>query len=383
MPLHIDVPLAPPDPAGAVSAPASAPVGGGSKAGESSAEWMKSLPYWFAVGGALVYATGFLVDFTFCSLRGIQESTTTLLKAQYVYIGLLCLLFPASCLTLIINFLRFRRNEKTKAMAYTPSLCMLLLFAFDFYLLVAFSSVDLFSKRQIPIFALFICSMLGVMALRKGEDWLGAPQRNRVIKFVAKRITRVMWNRIRWGMFVVSCGITVYVFWDLWGTLGDMILKGGYLYVGFIGVIGLSAWMTEKNLSNETYKSLRGVMLFMSVTTNAIFAYLAVIAFAYRVYVYIPVGRGGGDYTAEKPAILWFDSTELASVPDCLRDPSDLHRSSPVIIIRDTPDWMYVASPNSDLKAWRDPGQWPKNIVAIKQSAIISVSRDLKQAAGT
>jgi len=164
--------------------------------------------------------------------------------------------------------------------------------------------------------------------------------------------------------------------------LGNLIVKGGYLYCGLISVIGLSAYWTQKNLAKPDWGPIRREMTAMILTTNLIFAYLAILAFAYRVYIYIPYARGGGGYTGEEPAIIDFDQNQMGSIPASIVDSVPEHRSKKVIIIRDTPDWMYVTlfTSKEALPEWREPGKWPTTIVAIRQNAIVSLIHSDAQA---
>lgn len=64
-------------------------------------QFLNSLPAWFAVGAALIYAAGFLVEFTFLNFMGVRNTGSEIFKAKYIYVGLLCILFPI-CITLIV-----------------------------------------------------------------------------------------------------------------------------------------------------------------------------------------------------------------------------------------------------------------------------------------
>ena len=53
---------------------------------------------WFAVLGAVCYATGFLVVYTFAGRFQIRDHGGELFKLKYAYVEILCWLFPAGVL---------------------------------------------------------------------------------------------------------------------------------------------------------------------------------------------------------------------------------------------------------------------------------------------
>ena len=68
-------------------------------------EW-QTIPYWFAAIAGLIYATGFLVDYTFQNSLGIRSSVIDSFKGKYIYTGFLCLQFPATAVVMLFGFLR-------------------------------------------------------------------------------------------------------------------------------------------------------------------------------------------------------------------------------------------------------------------------------------
>jgi hypothetical protein len=56
--------------------------------------FLAKAPEWFLAVAALIYATGFLVVFTFFAALGIREAGTEFFKVKYVHVGILCLIIP-------------------------------------------------------------------------------------------------------------------------------------------------------------------------------------------------------------------------------------------------------------------------------------------------
>jgi hypothetical protein len=130
-----------------------------------SPNWLRSLPYWFAAIAGLIYATGFLIEFTFLNSLGVSDAGTDVFKAKYIYVGLLCLQLPVSAGALILGFLRMKRqaaitrgkSDDKYVAAYTPSLISMLVMVGTFYLLIAFSrsGMGAFHDYQIAVGSLF------------------------------------------------------------------------------------------------------------------------------------------------------------------------------------------------------------------------------------
>ena len=125
--------------------------------------------------------------------------------------------------------------------------------------------------------------------------------------------------------------------------------------------------------------------------------YLSVIVFSYRVYPYIPVAKGGGDYSrGERIAILHFDPHAATnSIPPFVIEPPPLKefvgvddalartelQSKHIIVIAETSDRLYFVVPKfpddqeklaDELARWRLPGQdnKPKHIFCVKRELI-------------
>jgi hypothetical protein len=55
--------------------------------------WLTDVPEWFLAVAAFVYATGFLVVFTYFESFGVREAGGDFFRVKYVHVGILCLLF--------------------------------------------------------------------------------------------------------------------------------------------------------------------------------------------------------------------------------------------------------------------------------------------------
>lgn len=129
----------------------------------------RTIPYYFAALAGLVYAVGFLVEFTFMNSIGVKDSLTEPFKAKHIYVGFLCLQYPASVILVVLSLLKVYRNPKEKdspadairLKIYGPSASLFIIFLTAFYLLIAFARPDSLSLHAREMMVLFVISVLG------------------------------------------------------------------------------------------------------------------------------------------------------------------------------------------------------------------------------
>ena len=221
---------------------------------------IEAIPAWFAIFATLVYAAGFVIEFTFFNSMGIKESVSEIFKAKYIYIGLLCIQLPISMGVVIIGYFRIKRkgDQKNNARAYLPTVFLILNLLLAFYFLTAFCDPDFFRKNQVPIGALFSCMMIGLVFIREVQDWSQDGSRKLIVSqdpfhnlkklseengvlFVPKRlaywflvislnkISPKRWEHIRWGLFLTSAIMTGYILGPLKTLFWEMLQQGAWL----------------------------------------------------------------------------------------------------------------------------------------------------------
>src|SRR5437879_3706134 len=98
------------------------------------------IPEWALTFVGLVYATGFLIIFTFLERYGLQEAGLEFFKVKYLHVGILFLLFPIISIIPFIAICQLRRLQKdTPFPMYLPSIVIVLNTLLIFYILVAFA----------------------------------------------------------------------------------------------------------------------------------------------------------------------------------------------------------------------------------------------------
>ncbi|HEY6183856.1 MAG TPA: hypothetical protein VIW67_16525 [Terriglobales bacterium] len=404
----------------------------------------RTIPYYFAAFAGFIYAVGFLVEFTFMNSMGIKDSLTEAFKAKHIYIGILCLFFPASMIITILSTAKLRRillNNPTELNKLTvkmiiPSGALFVAFLSAFYLLIAFSRPNTFQEHTLEFFTIFVLSVMGpsltwivhkrihaataaVEAARsKREDDLntrrtaaikealqqmkGSSEEDiaRSIGIAVHEITAKigsdhgvvnaeefakLWNRfkvsiwISWLLVIVTAGLTFYIFWGLRAELIEMVKEGGYLHFGLLLLAGFLLWRWD--LGNERRKTqdpeTRAPATMVTMALVCPLVYLSVLAFGGRIYCYIPVHRGGGDFTTESSALLQFDPHHTNSIPISIIDTSKQNlQSRPLFIVQQNNSAYFLALPttNNNPWTWRHLGitNKPSEIIMIRRDAVVS-----------
>ena len=204
--------------------------------GEVNLPW-SAVPYWFAAIAGVIYAIGFLVEFSFLSSMGIKISPTDAFKAKYIYVGLLCLL-PTIAAVFAIGCFRVWREKQQRV--YLSSVLLVLTILFDFYLLVAFAPAALFKEKEILVFVTFCCAIPALTVTRIIQDAIEKSKSrtrfSRLVRFIAKAVLNEnRWKYLRRLLFIATAGLSLLIFLPVWPLLLEILFQGGWLYLGFAG----------------------------------------------------------------------------------------------------------------------------------------------------
>lgn len=377
--------------------------------GKFGSALLDKIPQWFVVLLGLIYGTGFLTVFCFANYFGIRGAVVEGLKAKYVHVGILCLQFPFSIGIILLATLSMMRKptepatktdeaaaakataesdaekeKKEKAQkeierqkkrrmqeAWAMSTFSALMLFF-FYLLSTFARPGHFAEHEIGIAGFFFVIVVGAlfMAWQRGLFWKGARFRRELLD---------LWSvEIRWLLVLILFVQTVVVFRSLPGLLWEMFHLGGYMYFLLVFLIGEFMWRLKGRYDSDNGGGLFPAYASMGLTICAALFYLSTMTFAYRVYPYIPVSKGGGDYTEEPFCILKFDEKYEKSIPKDIIDLTQTNclQSKPVMLIDETDNRLFVAQTNaiSNPIEWRKPGHLNKpKIITIRREVVTGV----------
>jgi hypothetical protein len=344
-------------------------------------------PEWFLAVAALIYATGFLVVFTFFARLGIREAGTEFFKVKYVHVGILCLIIPALAAVPAYSFLymlrRATETEHTGQVAelhvYVPSGILTLNMIATFYIFVMFSPPGYFRTKGHIVPVIFGATLLGLAAVqkisKKGFEVFIGRQADRVSRVSASPESIGSW--MRWAL----CAIVIffldrYAFLGIWRDLKEMLTgnmrftSGGYIFLLFVFVMVYLFWRVSRRCHDLADHKLK--IALWATTVPLMFAafYLCILSFAYSVYAYIPAERGGGSYVDASHVVLTFHGSPAALPSDLIE--SGL-RSKPLLIIEETGNSIYVADPD----AAGGPAEWRRGtlptVIAIRRDDVNSI----------
>ncbi len=356
---------------------------------------IESIPAWFALIAGIIYAVGFLIQFTFLSSYGIKESVTEVFKAKYIYVGLLCLQFPISAGLMFFASVRKKLrvssglpdHSEGKTRVYFSSTFLMVLLLFTFYLMAVISEPGFFHVKQSIITWFFVFVILALAIIRPLEEKIelfrtripGLP--NWFGKFGHKE--NWTWGRIFRCLlaFLVAPAFMAWIFWssEFWSRVGEMFFGGGYWYFVFASIAGLNIWFIDL-LKKEFYEHhLKVEFWTLMLPVPFTFLYFAVLSFALHVYPYIPAERGGGDFTKEKAMLLTFGDTN--AIPAGVLNKG--FESRKAVILDETANMIYFAIPANgvaEIREWRqnipattnNPDSRPHTIFAVKREVVIS-----------
>ena len=345
-------------------------------------------PEWFLAAAGLIYSTGFLVVFTFFARLGIREAGTEFFKVKYVHVGILCLIIPALTALSIYALSYMSRIEAEKRHQgqladihiYIPSVVLTLNLIGTFYMFVMFSPPGYFRTRAhvIPlIFGITILGLTVVQVLTKKEFvvFIGRSA-DRVRRVSVKPET--IGSALRWILcLAVLAFLDHYSFrglgHDLWEMFsGNMRFTsgGGYVFLVFVLVMLFLFWRVSRRSRTIVDHKLKVALWASGLSLMFAAFYICVLSFAYSVYPYIPVERGGGSYVDASEVVMTFQGSPGALPVDLLESGS---RSKPLLIIEETSTSVYVADPNDagGPVEWRRGGR--PNVIAIRRDIVNSI----------
>jgi len=378
----------------------------------------------FVVGIGMLYASGFLTTFTFLERFDLREMGADAFRLKYIYVGILYFLFPVTIAVPLLALLVLKRRaikareEQAIAARIAPPAedadkhsTPLLRIPFPsimavFNMLLMFYVVTLFSplgavrqSRSWVLFALMCATLAGALGLRALEDHSLSkfsvrkkPQTLHRLCKKSRRCRRLLlwvlllglaeWNwfrrrssSLRWLLLLLLLWLDRKLTHGLWADLNRMFFppNGGLYYYGLIILALFVAQRLYTRVRQYRLSAIRGPFIVLGTGVLASLFFFSVLSFASRVYPYIPVGKGGGDYQKAGLIILHFTRDSKPQLPEEIIDVSEEEIVSvPLILIEETSSVLYAAIPGQAAD-WRNFKNLP-DIYAIQMLHITSVT---------
>jgi hypothetical protein len=322
---------------------------------------------------ALIYATGFLVVFTAEERLGLIDTAGEFFKIKYMHVGVLCATFIALFAGLayaqrelankrVIQKSKPTTNveeqtqsnseveEQTPSNSPTPpplrSRHLFLLIApvmAGLYVQLTIASPGSF--RGWPAYCLLAYSLITVFG--------------GMILHHFNLIKKDCTPTAIWFWFVGALGIAFLVVelliveWNRWVDPGWSVI-GVLMLILFAALIGRILHVSVDRARTETMASSRTVWWFIGASFVGFFYYITAYGFAYVLYPYISISKGGGDYTDAPDTYIYFAEIAEDAVPANTLD--GRRRTVPLVILLETADTIYAAE---DMDSRR--GRWGKS----------------------
>ena len=340
----------------------------------------------FFVGGiGLLYAAGFLTTFTFLERFDLREMGTDVFRLKYIYVGILFFLFP---ITIAIPFVALvvlkkcamrakkERSSNGKSPAPRlripfPSVLAILNMLLMFYIVALFAPPGwVRERREAPMFALILVTLIGAPALRQLEDyWPSKFSYRRYPRGLRRLCGKAQWSEralfklnqlvarlvgwlrkysriLRWSLLMALLLLDRLLLHGLWADLYRMFLpptNGLYYYVLILFCLFVVQRVYTR-LSQHRASAIRVPFLLLAAGIIASLFFFSILSFATRVYPYVSVSKGGGDYRHSTPVVVHFTNTSKELIPSEIVDPSEPGIVSiPLTLIEQTSSTLYVA----------------------------------------
>jgi hypothetical protein len=322
---------------------------------------IESLAKWLVALAGICYATGFLVIYTFFGHFQMRDLPSDFLKLKYVYVGILCWLFPAGFFLPLGALRELYKTMKTEKVAPRKGLEAL---------------ISGFLSLFVPVVVYFMVEFARPSKTLP-PGWIAASMAFAFPGFYLFDLIKTDWLRktLRYGtatvisasFFILGKDFIRYVF-------EIVVFKHGYIYIVFVAS-ALSIfprnrrWLQERGLSGKTAQ----LTWVIATTLSVLLMYLAVLSYAAWVYPYVPATRGGGDYSVLSDVTIRLH--EKGSTGQCWGNVRSANLECSIEterfkVIDETSDSFFVANIHSGSgpTAW---SEWPFNEVELKKLPVV------------
>jgi hypothetical protein len=276
---------------------------------------MTSIYHATLAGSALIYASGFIVVYTFLERWGIRETGDQLLRVKYFHVGFLCLLFPLLWVipmfatgTLLKARRRGRKFKWNRLSVWLmPILSLALCTPLCF--LPIFAHADYIRHHGWETSALVLFSLIGLVSAADPIQQVGQLSTLVGVTSTGQEPSRGM-QIARATIATLALGPATYLFWklgvDLYPELHETFrtsytAPSAWLYLLFNALIAFYYRRGRKRLqqiqseqpSPDTESDATNVRV-VTACRIAGFYFLGVLSFSYGWYPFIPAARGGG-----------------------------------------------------------------------------------------
>lgn len=351
------------------------------------------------VAAAVVYATGFLIDFTHSQRLGIGDGVGDLFKAKHMLVGtiywllLILIGIPTFAFTNMyvrnkeVNLKRAQGEKEPLLISLSGLLISLQLLGLLY--LVTLVAPPRFLSRQafwVGLNFFFSVPILGriyalIRGLRDPETYKKRNKFWRTACYLSSRSWCLRpqvsysapgsWKTVRIMLLVLTLAIdwrclaaerlmpvVLAMFWNAKILIGILVFMASVIF-------------QYRDRSSRAKTSADKRSLWQLCGAKLVIAFVfSVIGFAYSVYPFIPSERGGGNYMHAPDVVLWVKN-ETADIPDALIEEyrAGVKITKPVKLVEQTTAWLYIASPPGA----QYPAEWRPDITCVRKDLVTSM----------
>jgi uncharacterized protein YodC (DUF2158 family) len=377
-----------------------------------------TIPLWFAAIAGVIYLSGFLVVATHLGKFGLQDNLTEFWKPRYFHIGLLCSALPLLASGFAYAFSTIYIVRTRKAQATTPLvsgtppatttpddvrrmifyLVLFLNLLFMHFLVALFirGHSEIPEERSIDSLkwaVIITCVTLFVIAVVQL-----AHQRHDAAAKKAKREKREPPEKtplVRHHIAILWSTLAICVLLDIPFLISHLHLfhemaSHSWPIVSYLAfTVFLCCILIRVNTYVQDPEKMRSPGLAIYLCTCIPLYYLAIVSFAHGIFPYIPVTRGGGDYTVSCPAVFYIKGTSVPvgleqyfekdlppKVGGTANGGSPTARTKKMIVIDETSENYIVADPGDEEgpRKWRQDWEARPSVVTLRRDDILHVN---------
>lgn len=291
------------------------------------------------------YATGFLIVSSFLGSYGIRDVTTDFLRLKYLQVGSYFFLAFGSVLVLTITLIkapRFRHesNKSGPPRVHPLAVPIWIEVLVAIYLAVGFAEPQAGGRVSLPWVAILIAVSIGgsiVINYFGTNYWEGNKDINKFIVILYCALLGV----VGWlGWMVIR---------PFWSKLWQLLQIEWLIIVIFALFMVVLGWLVFRGLFRRAGLPPADHKLYMwpRAAIGLSVYYLCVLSFAYGLYPFMSVSKGGGYYLASDFVRLTLRSDAAALPPELIMGGNSAPlQSKPLVLIEENSDAIFVADPS-------------------------------------
>ena len=313
---------------------------------------------WFLPIVGFIYASGFLIVFTFLKSYGIADMD--FVQAKYIHVGSF---FLIACIAVILPLGWLRYLSFTKGYPHTtiPTILGATAMLFVVFAVGAFTPVGFYRDHWLTMILNLLLPAIqlftGVIADRLAKEGKA----------------RIVILAIQWVLFLLQ----LYVVWVTFRVLDnfwEMCRRepvSAVFVVLMILILGYGSRLRYR-LSQAETRGQEFNLIFSNGSIIGLFIYLAIWSFARSIYPYIPASRGGGSFAGEEVIQLTFKPDFRNYVPTQVETANEQKH---LIVLEESATAVFVA----DVTAAGGPKNWRDTkppVYEIRLDTVTTISRN-------